>query len=135
MKLKYFSEQTFPKMGGGTRSTTPKVNFSKAGVIEFNKPAVELLELKPGDKVTIAQDEEDAANWYVFKDKNGFEIRSKEFEKHGKLAFNHRALTIEISKACDVNPDESQNFLVAGKPTTINGDKTKYWGLLLKAKV
>lgn len=137
MKLKYFSEQTFPKqMGGGSK--TPSISLGKGGIIQLNKRAAELLELKEGDKITIAQDEDDEACWYVFKDPNhGFALRgSYDSQKQaGALLLNHKKLQTHICESLELNPDETRSFIIAGQPTTMKGDKTKYWGLLVKSKV
>lgn len=96
------------------------------------------MELKVGNKVTIALDEEVNDNWYVFIDqKNGFALREGYNGQSAKgcLIMNHKKLQAHVAKALKLNEDETHNFLIAGKPTTINGDKTKYWGLLLKTKV
>jgi hypothetical protein len=138
MKLKYFSEQTLPKFGGGTRNGSPKINFGKSGTITINRFAAKLMELNADDKITIAQDEDDPANWYLFKDsQHGFLVRGKKAQdgQTGDLQFNHKGLLLEICKACEISDEQSHNFLIAGQATMIKGDKTKYWGLLQKAKV
>lgn len=135
MKLKFYSEQTLAKKT--ERSGLPKINFGKSGAITLNKLAAKLVDLNDGDRITIAQDEEDACNFYIFKDqKNGFAIRSKKIggkDTRG-LQFNHKGLQIHVCKACDLDESNSNNFIVAGTPTVINGDKTKYWGLLVCAR-
>ncbi len=130
MKLTYFSEQTFPKQMGSKK--TAKVAFGKGGTIHFNQPACELIDIKAGDKVTVAQDEDEPENWYVFKDtEHGFEVRAG-YDGKGCL-FNHAKLVIAFLEAIDKPVDKTIGFLIAGKPTTMKGDKTatKYWGILV----
>lgn len=130
MKLVYFSEQTLPKQMGGKK--TCKVAFGKAGTIHFNGPACELIGIKPGDKITLSQDEEEPENWYVFKDADhGFEVRAG-YDGKGCL-FNHSKLVIAFLEAIGKPVNKTVGFLIAGKPTTIKGDKsaTQYWGILV----
>jgi hypothetical protein len=131
MKFIYFSSQTCPKQMGGKK--TAKVAFGKGGTIHFNAPACELMELQAGDKVTLSQDEDEPENWYVFKDaEHGFELRSG-YDGKGCL-FNHAKLVIAFLEAIGKPLDKTLGFLMAGKPTTMKGDKsaTKYWGILIR---
>lgn len=132
MKLKEFNAETLPKLSGGGKGV-PRISFSKGGVININATACELIGLKPSDKITLAQDEEDPVNWYIYKNEKGFELRSA-YDKKGVL-FNHNSLTKEIMKAIEYDDTLSHNFIIAGQATTIKGDKTKYWGILVTAKV
>lgn len=133
MKLKYFSQQTLPKvMGGGNRAA--RVSFAKSGTITFNEPATQLMGLKVGDKVSLSQDEEDPVNWYFFKDKeHGFEVRSA-YDKKGCM-FNHSKMVSAFITAVELEEGITHSLLIAGKPTTIKGDKaqTQYWGILVKS--
>ncbi|MBX3253958.1 MAG: hypothetical protein KF862_07430 [Chitinophagaceae bacterium] len=126
MKLIYFTEKTIPK--STTRSGTAKVTFNKTGVISINQKACDKMLLSPGDKISIAQDEKVPENWYIFKDTNGFEVRGG-YDKKGCL-FNHSLLTQTVVDALGLPIDKTHGFLVAGKPTTVNGDKTQFWGLI-----
>lgn len=135
MKLKYFSEQTLPRVMGGGNSRTPKASFAKHGVVTLNKDACQLMEVKAGDKITVAQDEEDPENFYFFKDpEHGFLLRTD-----GKTSclFSHKAMIELIRDAKDLPTDKNIKALIAGKPTTIKGDKagTKYWGILIRPSV
>lgn len=85
-----------------------------------------MLDLKEGDKVSLAQDEEEAANWYIYKDKDGFAVKAK--DKVGTVAFNHKALSTEFKNAFEF-PDVTKAFMIAGQPTTF--EKTQYWGILV----
>lgn len=131
MKLTYFSQQTMPKEPSG-RLTLPKVSFTKAGVILFNKEATKLLGLKIGDKVTLAQDPDEPINWYFFKDKDhGFELRSA--YKNLGAQFNHIVLMRTFLDAIGKQVGVSHKFKIGGEPTILKGDKsqTKCWGILV----
>lgn len=130
MKLIYLSQQTCPKiMGGGNK--LPRVAFNKSGTINFNGSACALMEIKPGDKVTLAQDEDDPYNWYFFKDTNhGFPVRAG-YDKKGCL-FNHSTMVKQMMSAINYDTEVTHNFIIAGVPTVMKGDKVKYWGIIVK---
>lgn len=130
MKLNYFSEQTLPKMGGGSKAA--KVSFGKSGVISFNRPACELMALKAGDKVTLCQDEQEPRNWYFFKDPtHGFELRAG-YKDNGCM-FNHRQMVESFLRAFELATDISHGFKLGKEATVLTGSKTKYWGILVPA--
>jgi hypothetical protein len=131
MKLIYFSAQTLPKEMGGGSTKLPRVSFTKAGIIQFNKQACELIGLKAGDKVTLSQDDDAPQNWYFFKDKqHGFELRAA--YKDAGCIFNHKELVLAFLGSWGKDPKISHKIKVAGQPTLIKGDtaKTQYWGLI-----
>jgi hypothetical protein len=134
MKLKYFTEQTVPRSARGGGST-PKVTFSASGAISFNPAAGQLMGLKQGTKVSLAQDETEPDNWYFFIDKqNGFEVR----DAKGKAwIFQHAVLVREFKQARELDIEKTIKGLIAGQPTILKGDKaeTKYWGILVKPSV
>lgn len=104
--------------------------FGKNGLITFNDPACKLAGIKSGDKVTIAQDGDKPENWYFFKDpQHGFEVRSG-YKERGAL-FNHIALCKAFLEAMEKDAGKTHSFRIGGQPSTINGDKTKYWGILI----
>ena len=128
MKLTKFNKTTLPKQWGGGASL-PKISFGKSGVISFNKSACALLDIAPGDKIQLAQDEDDLANWYISKDKDGFELRGKDFDKIGSLTFNHKTMVTSFFESFEMPVDKSRTFLISGEATTF--EKTKYWGILV----
>jgi hypothetical protein len=126
MKLNYFSSQTLPK--GEFRTTKPKVSFGKAGTINFNSNACKLMELEPGVKISLAQDENTPENWYFFIDEvNGFELREG-YDKKSCL-LNHANLIKVFSEAFDLDTDETNSFAITTTPTVLG--ETKYWGVLV----
>lgn len=130
MKLMYFSNQTLPKNEGGGRITGPRVSFGKKGMIYFNRAASSLLDLKEGNKITLAQDQEDPAGWYFFKDaQHGFELKLHS-DKKGYW-FSHQALRKELLSSFDKPQDINHNFPISAEPTVMKGDKVKYWKLLI----
>lgn len=130
MKLNYFSSQTLPKLRGGGK--TAKVSFGKSGSVLFNPSAVIVMSLKPGDKLTLAQDEDEPSCWYFFKDEqNGFEVKYHSDKK--SLMFSHAQL-IRTFNECFGFAKESKSHLIAGQPTVVKASKTEYWGLLVSGQ-
>ena len=129
MKLIHFSEKTLPK--NSMRCMSPKIGLGKNGVIGINSSACDLISIKSGDRISISQDSKDTKNWYIFKDPNGFELRCGTTNKG--FIFNHTHLIKIMTDALGLPADQTHYFLIAGKSTTIGGDKTIYWGLLAPA--
>lgn len=128
MKLTVFNEENFPKQQGNHRGT-PAVRFGKMCAISLNGSATEIMELKEGDRLSMAQDEDDPANWFLFKDVNGFEVRLHTDKK--TMQFNHRKLSDAIKECFGLDKDGSHRFLIGGQPTIMG--KVKYFGLLITA--
>ena len=130
MKLKFFSEQTKPQDGSRERSSVPKIYITKRGVINFNKSSSQLMEIKPGNKITLAQDEEHPNEWYFFKDDlHGFFLKLG-YNKQGCI-FSHSSLVRELLESVGKPLDKNYSFLIAGQPTMMKNDKTKYWCILI----
>jgi hypothetical protein len=75
MKLKLFDSETSPKSTGAGRNSLPRISVTKGGTININGKACELMQLKDGSKITLAQDEEEPENWFMFLNPKGFELR------------------------------------------------------------
>ena len=75
MALKIFNTLNASKsMRGGASTITLSANSAST----ISAAAVANIGLKSGDKISIAQDEDDERKWYIFKDpKNGFELREQ----------------------------------------------------------
>jgi hypothetical protein len=109
------------------------VSFNKSGVIFFNKQACEQMDLSPGVKVILAQDDDQPENWYFIKDDKGFELTqpSKNLNQQGASIYQMKLIK-ELLAAFSLPEDESYKFKIAKEPTIIAGDETKYWPLLIK---
>ena len=52
------------------------INFNAKGSISISKAAAGLLEITPGSKLSLLQDEDNLTDWYIAKDEaNGFLVR------------------------------------------------------------
>ncbi len=128
MELVYFTEQTLPRNTFRQSAITPKISFGKGGVIAFNKKACELLALKPGDRISIAQNKKEPFEWYVFKDaSNGFPIRDKDFEKNGTTAFNHKELRTSFLDSLSLDVEVTYSFALDGTGTKVGGGVIPYF--------
>lgn len=133
MKLVYYSTQTIEKKYD--RSSTPKILFGRSGGVTFNGGAIERIGLQDGDKITLAQDQDDLENWYVFKDPaHGFQVTI--FKVKG-AKFSNSQLVKKIWDQFSKGDQVSLHFLVAGQPTTFKDDKSKtqYWGIIYREKI
>ncbi len=115
--------------GGGK---VARVSFNKSGTISFNETACTLVGLGKETKVSLSQDEEEKDNWYFYIDAEaGFDVRTG-YDKKGCL-FNHSSLVKEVVAHFELPEDSTHSFLIAGKPTIVKNDKTKYWGLIVRS--
>lgn len=93
---------------------------------------MQVMNLKKGDKISLAQDPDNPSNWYIFKDKDhGFEIRSGYLGKGGLV--NHRDLCDLFLDCFELSKEKSNAFKIGGQPTL--WDKTQYWGILVNTPV
>jgi len=97
MKLTVFNNESFPKGSFGRSGASPAISMGKAGNICINSGAAERLGLQHEDKISFAQDEEDPANWYVFKDDNGYPCRLHSDKK--SLVFSHGQMVRSIKES------------------------------------
>ena len=88
MGLKRFNTETTKGMGTGQ----PLVSIARnAGLISIFGATAEALGLKPGDKVSIVQDQDNPKDWYIdTKDEAGFKLRGS--DKGKGLSFNNSVI-------------------------------------------
>lgn len=81
MKLKVYDKNA------QQRIQKPRVTFSpKANSVRFNSHAVTLMDVKAGDTIAIAADEENPEDWYILKNtENGIPLCTT---KNNELCFN-----------------------------------------------
>lgn len=127
MKLTVFDSTTLPQGTFGTRSGAPSVTFQNKGAIRLNAAAADLIGVKAGDKIAIAQDEENPADWYVFAHPEGYELRL--FSDKKSLGFNNTPLKNTFYECFSIDAEtKGVRLLLAGQPTKVGKDT--YWGLL-----
>ena len=126
MELIIFDTKTMPLFKRA--STVPRVQFGKTGVISFNKTACSKMGLKPGDRISFAQDKQYPDDWYFFKSEDGFELRSKDFEKTGMGQFNHSKMVNKYVEHFGIDAKQSHSLLLSGEPEVIDGKE--FWCVL-----
>jgi ABC-type metal ion transport system substrate-binding protein len=108
------------------------ITFSPKGGIFFSKEAAKKLKLKSGDKISIAQDEKNVKNWYLFLDKNGIEIK---LQSNGHLKC-YSVLICEDIRACvkDINEEKSIAMMLVDEPVYFM-DKIKYFPIITSSTI
>lgn len=123
MKLKIFNSENSAQVRVGT----PSFYFAKAGCNTINATAVKAIGLKPGDMVSIAQNEEDPRTFYLFHDKvSGFKLR--DYNKSGALAFNSASIAQQAINAAGSDKKTISCRLIT-EPVTM--DRTKYYPIIV----
>ena len=122
MQLKTFnSENVLP-----VRESKPCIHINtKTGLFNFSIGACEMIGLKPGDRVSFHQDEEEPTDWYLEVTKNGFELRAKANVTKGML-FNSSVMAREL--VYSVQEVQSGRVLISSQPISVN--KKTLWPLI-----
>lgn len=91
----------------------------KTGVISFSGELVKCLDLKAGDRIIVAADQEDKKGWYISKTENeaGFIVTGKD---KTLLIRNSFVAGLLLSS---MKIEKSASFLVAKEPVEIEGEK------------
>jgi hypothetical protein len=89
------------------------------GVFTFSGELVKCLGLKTGDRVIVANDQEDKKGWYICKTDNeaGFVVTGKD---KALLIRNSFVAGLLLSS---IKIEKSASFLVAKEPIVIDGEK------------
>lgn len=94
------------------------INISRKSGIAFSQAATELIYLRVGDKISLAQDEHDPRKWYVFKDsEKGFTLRS-DGKRGTSLVFNSSVICREVTADYDLGKSVRGIFI---QPEVIDG--------------
>ncbi len=95
MKLKIFNASTQRVV----LDVSPKLSITlKNGVIAISVGLRQLMDLQPGQKVSLAQDEQRPQDWYIYLDESGMEVRVKQ---NNQLLISNRICAHEIAAALD----------------------------------
>ena len=124
MKLQIFNAENSSK----TRELKAVVTIVlKTGLFRINGTAVELMGLKNNDRISIAYDEE-GDEWYIFKDKDGFNCHSNEKCKDKKaLKFGCVSLARTIFDYAEY--DKPHGYCLVGNEVVKQG-KVEYFPLV-----
>lgn len=126
MKIQSFNSSSLPKTGGRGRTSARAISISSKGVFHITPASAELIGIGKDDKVSFAHDQEDGANWYVYKDKEGYAVGQHSDKKAFTMCHQELAKIIRAS----LSAPEGKSILlsIAGKPTQHGA--VKYWGLI-----
>jgi|688.fasta_scaffold687957_3 hypothetical protein len=105
------------------RSGKACVNFSRKGASNISKKAQEMMGLKEGDSVAIYQDNDNPADWYMAKDKDGFQCR----RNTAGLMFNSAMIANSILD-CFSYEGKSFSFLIGSEP--LMQGKQELWPII-----
>lgn len=96
MKLKIFDSRTQRVV----LDVSPKLSITlKNGVIAISVGLRQLMDLQPGQKLSLAQDEQRPQDWYIYRDnESGMEVRVKQ---NNQLLISNRICAHEIAAALD----------------------------------
>lgn len=116
--MKIFNHQTSPQRAGTSR---PGIGvYTTNGSIGINAAAIKILNLKKGDAIQFAQDEEDPTLWYLSVSPVGYRLNMK---KGGESMF---ICSKTVSRAirsvlCNEYDKDKAIRLVFGEPKKADG--------------
>ncbi|HLO59023.1 MAG TPA: hypothetical protein VK172_14900 [Lentimicrobium sp.] len=118
MKLKEFNKEN--SMGVTPRAPFIRLNRG-AGLITLNSGVKKLMNLKPGDKVSFFQNDENAKDWYIGKSKEGFEAWAK--DDNTSLCLNNSLTVNELLNSTGYTDVKGVSFPVSSAEIQEGGGK------------
>lgn len=107
------------------RDVRPRIAIYQTGLIRFTTPAINVLDIKPGDKLAFYQNKKDPQEWYIGKDDSGFTCRGNA-EKIMSLKNKKLAELLYESLAPNLPSDKYIVMLIAEEPTKADGESQLY---------
>lgn len=118
MNLIIYSPDTLTQQPQGN----PFLTISPKGNFTLSRRACELLNLKPGSKLSLAQDKDSPKDWYLLPNATeGYIVRGKKATGEN-LTFTAIRLAATIYKSWNVVPDTVRLPVVA-EPQEVNGQQ------------
>ncbi len=118
MKLTTFDSKTLP-LASSSRML-PKFSIQQKNVVGLNGAGAKLLGLKPTDKISVAQDDDKPADWFVYKDnENGFPTRRYDNSKKGTFMFAHADFATMFRECFGLDEEKTYAFEVDEKPVKL----------------
>jgi hypothetical protein len=105
----------------------PSVRITTGGVIVINTAAMNQMELVAGNRIALAQDAEHLKDWYLYRDADGLEIKSKNGEAKS-FGIQSSFLCNAILKSLGLEKGKTFRFKIAPAPTELNGKNL--WALI-----
>ena len=122
MNLTVFSTDTFPLEEGGGIRTDAWILFGKSGKITLSAEAATLMGISAGDKLSLAQNDDQPEVWYAFKDLDGFELQEM---KSGKLFITHPELASSVTGCLGLADDQNHRAFLTEEPVKFR--RKTYW--------
>jgi hypothetical protein len=117
MNLNTYNSDNLQQTSSG-RST---IRFSRRGIISFSAKACEELSLKKGDKISVHQDEDNPADWYIsINSENGWPLRENRKGSSG-LKFNSAVMSATILDAFEDLTERGYTMRLSSEPIEIDG--------------
>lgn len=129
MALKIFNNESEPQ---GKVQNKPSIHFSfNRGIVSISVGAVEQLGLKEFEYVSIAQDEKNEDQWYIYKsDSTGYRVKKHAGAKKGEsLFFQHRSLAKKIADSVAFE-GSSGRCQVSKTPYKVEGIKNPLYAII-----
>ncbi len=105
------------------KDAAPKVHFAHYGLISLNESAVNLIGLKPGDRIRLLQNKRNPKEWFLSKDTSGFVLR-KAYDKKCKSLIVNNAFAVK-ALASALGKDKSFAVKLGLQP-----DGDGWWSLI-----
>ncbi len=120
MKLQIFNAENSLHIRKKETKAMVGISF-KTGLITLNPPAVNALNLKKGDLIAMAYDE-DSNDWLLFKDAKGFDLRFANGKKDTtSLVFNCSKIANSIMEQLENPSIRSGKMQLAIEPVQVDG--------------
>lgn len=128
MKLFIYNKENSITTTAKCGNRTVRINRSN-GVIYLSRMLANSLSFRSGEKLIIANDEDNPKDWYLGKtnDGNGFDLKNDK----GGVRFINKYLALKILDSAKV--EANSTFLVAKEP--INSDGLLFYKIIISSPV
>ena len=117
--------EIYDKKCSSVKVAGPAIRLTKQGVIYFNKPAIDLLNLAGGNSVSFANDKTRPKDWYLFRDADGLPLKPKSGKDKTtgvpSLGIATAVICSKIRQTLSLPADKNISIEIALEPTAENG--------------
>jgi hypothetical protein len=121
MKLKIYNRDNCYSAGGKNGASKPEIHFNHQGNISLSTAATKLINLQPGEKLIIAQDEENPDDWYIIptQDPSAFNAR---FDKGNEtnVKIQSASLVRQVGEFLKIKPYISFKLKISEEIAEVN---------------
>jgi hypothetical protein len=105
----------------------PSVRITKGGVMMINTSAMKKMEFVAGNRISLCQDKQHLKDWYICRDADGIEIKSKSGTTKS-FGIQSSSLCNEILLSLGLEKGTCNSFKLAAAATEVNGKS--FWALI-----